>query len=187
MVIVTADHGEEFLDHGSFGHMGTLYDELIRVPLIVRLPGRRFAGEVVEQRVSIVDVAPSVLAWLDLPAPAAMQGEILVDPVRGPRAPANRAITSSLGRRDLLRLRSIIHDDWKLIRYEAPTRRELLFDLVTDPRETRSLSHAKRAELLKLDFRLHELLAEYEQAAEPEVIELTGESLEEVRSLGYLQ
>jgi arylsulfatase A-like enzyme len=187
MIIVTADHGEEFLDHGSFGHMGTLYDELIRVPLIVRLPGRRFAGEVVEQRVSIVDVAPSVLAWLDLLAPAAMQGEILVDPVHGPRARSDRAITSSLERRDRLRLRSIIPDDWKLIRSEAPTRLELLFDLASDPGETRSLVHARRAELLKLDARLHGLLAEYELAAEPEVIELSDERLEEVRSLGYLQ
>ncbi len=61
VVVVTADHGEEFGDHGQFEHGHSLYDELLRVPLLVRLPGGRHAGVVVDEPVSLVDVAPTLV------------------------------------------------------------------------------------------------------------------------------
>jgi arylsulfatase A-like enzyme len=60
LVIVTSDHGEEFGEHGVFGHSFTLYEELLHVPLIVRFPGGRDGGLRVSQRASVVDVAPTV-------------------------------------------------------------------------------------------------------------------------------
>lgn len=60
VVVFTSDHGEEFADHGSFGHGKTLYNELIRVPLILALPGQT-EGRRIEDVVSLVDVAPTVL------------------------------------------------------------------------------------------------------------------------------
>lgn len=63
LVILTADHGEEFDDHGSIGHRfrGSLYQELVHVPLLVLLPGREHAGEVVSAPVSLVDIMPTIL------------------------------------------------------------------------------------------------------------------------------
>ena len=63
LVVVTADHGEEFFDHGNVGHGRSLYQEMLHVPLLVRGPGVA-AGLRIEQPVQLVDVAPTLLAWL---------------------------------------------------------------------------------------------------------------------------
>jgi len=72
VVIISSDHGEEFLEHGGFDHGHTVYEELLRVPLIMKFP-ERGAG-VIETPVSTVDVAPTVLDYLGVEAPASMQG-----------------------------------------------------------------------------------------------------------------
>jgi len=79
LVVVTADHGEEFLDHGGFEHGHTLYDELLRVPLILRLPSllppRRIA-----RRVRLIDVAPTLCELTGVPAAESFAGRSLLAP-----------------------------------------------------------------------------------------------------------
>ena len=60
-IVVTADHGEEFMDHGGFWHGTTLYDEAIHVPLLVKLPRGERAGSVVSHWVESVDIMPTIL------------------------------------------------------------------------------------------------------------------------------
>jgi arylsulfatase len=68
LVIVTSDHGEAFWEHGRWGHMDHLYDEQLRVPLVIKLPaGRGLRGVVRDELASLLDVAPSLCQWLDLP------------------------------------------------------------------------------------------------------------------------
>lgn len=67
IVIVTSDHGDEFFEHGSIGHRSTLHAELLRVPLIVRVPGAGQRGQRVDALTRIVDLAPSLLDWCGLP------------------------------------------------------------------------------------------------------------------------
>jgi arylsulfatase A-like enzyme len=62
LIVLLSDHGEEFYEHGGFAHGRTLYDELLRVPLIVKLPRSRQAGTRVAAPVSLVDVAPTIAA-----------------------------------------------------------------------------------------------------------------------------
>lgn len=70
LIIVTSDHGEAMWQHGRWGHNEDLYDEMLRVPLIVKLPaGRGPEGHVHTALVSTVDVLPSVCHWLDLVQP----------------------------------------------------------------------------------------------------------------------
>ncbi|MCX6577087.1 MAG: sulfatase, partial [Candidatus Aminicenantes bacterium] len=61
LVIVTSDHGEEFFDHGGWEHGHTLYNELLRVPLIMKFPGSKFRGKRIEPIVSQVDLMPTIL------------------------------------------------------------------------------------------------------------------------------
>lgn len=61
LIIVTSDHGEEFWDHGGYGHGHSLYKEVIRVPLIVKLPGGRFTGTRALDPVRSIDLAPTIL------------------------------------------------------------------------------------------------------------------------------
>ena len=76
LVIVVADHGEEFWDHGSFEHGHTHYRELLRVPLIVRRPGIA-GGKVQTSRVRQLDIAPTVLQFAGLRAPSELPGRPL--------------------------------------------------------------------------------------------------------------
>jgi arylsulfatase A-like enzyme len=88
--VVTSDHGEEFLEHGGLAHGGTLYDEVLRVPLIVAGPGIA-AGRQVERQVSLLDVAPTLLALADGGAMAGSAGETPGSEAGAVGGPADRA------------------------------------------------------------------------------------------------
>lgn len=66
ILVVTSDHGEEFFEHGSFGHRHALHAELLDIPLIIRLPGGRMGGVRITEPVSLIDVPPTVLDLVGL-------------------------------------------------------------------------------------------------------------------------
>ena len=75
LIIFTSDHGEEFGEHGAVGwHSHTLYDELLRVPLLIRYPEGRHAGLSVTDQVRLLDVAPTILGAAGLTAPRGFEG-----------------------------------------------------------------------------------------------------------------
>src|SRR4029079_11997096 len=78
VIVLAADHGEEFDEHGGRYHGSTLYDEQLRVPLIISIPG--IPSHVVDGPVELLDVAPTLLNLLDIPVPVRMRGTDL-----GPR------------------------------------------------------------------------------------------------------
>lgn len=78
LIIVTADHGEEFADHGSFGHGHTLYNELIAVPLLIKFPGEP-KGKVDDRLAALLDVYPTVLDVADITPATALEGVSLRD------------------------------------------------------------------------------------------------------------
>jgi arylsulfatase A-like enzyme len=133
LFVVTADHGEEFYDHQSYGHGHSLYQELIHVPWIMRYPGappRR-----VPDTVSTVDIAPTVLTSLGLPVPPMMEGVDRTAQLLGARAPALSAAVSDF----LDDRRTIRAGRFKLVlRGLTPT----FFDLGSDPRELTELDLA---------------------------------------------
>ena len=83
VVVLAADHGEEFLDHGRLGHAHTLYDELLRVPLIFRLPGGEHGGQVISEPTSTIHVYPTILDLLGLEPSSAVQGQSWARRMRG--------------------------------------------------------------------------------------------------------
>jgi sulfatase-like protein len=93
VIVYTADHGEEFLDHGGWRHSRTLYQEMLHVPLAVRLPG--VGGRRITEKVSLVDLAPTLLGALGIPAPASCQGRSLLPLVRGERLPAREVFAET--------------------------------------------------------------------------------------------
>src|SRR5206468_635688 len=143
IVVFTADHGEEFREHGQLAHGTSLYNELIRVPLIVLVPGQR-GGRVVRDNVSLVDVAPTLLALLGLPPEPRFEGRSLVPLLTGDAPGADVVaelppISSSpldLGRHSLALVRGSV----KLVvprKTGFAKMRPMLFDLATDPGEAR--------------------------------------------------
>ena len=88
IIVVAADHGEEFDEHGGRYHGSSLYDEQLRIPLIVSIPGIR--PHVVEGQVELLDTTPTVLNLLDIPVPARMRGTDLGPWLATPPAPPGR-------------------------------------------------------------------------------------------------
>jgi phosphoglycerol transferase MdoB-like AlkP superfamily enzyme len=131
LFIICGDHGEAFGQHpGNYGHTLFLYEENVRVPLLVAAPGL-FGEQVRSGRVaSLADTAPTVLDLLGLVVPPSYQGRSLLD---GPTRLALFCTDYSLG---LLGLRD---GRWKLI-HEVESGRSKLFDLHDDPDEQRDLS-----------------------------------------------
>ena len=147
MVVVTSDHGEEFSDHGGFGHH-TLYDEILRVPLIIKWPRGEHAGEVNSIPCSGVDIAPTLLAYAGL-ATTYLPG---VD-VRT----RTRESPVFAGALDLEY--AVVTDRFKgIFGGKQPAR---LFDLQTDPGERTNLADQLPETLRSL----HELLVEEHREA----------------------
>jgi arylsulfatase A-like enzyme len=139
LIVVTADHGEEFFEHGSVGHGHSMYEELLHVPLVFRLPGAeaRERGAACPAEVGLVDVLPTACAMLGIECPGGVEGASLVPLLAGDAADGwpRAAFSDFLDGQRVARL-----GRWKLIVRGLST---TLFDLETDPRETEDLS-AKR-------------------------------------------
>ena len=185
LVVVTADHGEEFLEHGRFGHGFTLYEESLRVPWVLRLPGGRHAGSVVRQPVGAVDVLPTVLDALGLEAPRAAQGRTAMGLVRG-EAEAPRDVFAALARFDPLRAHALRRGSWKLLRREATGRSEL-YDLASDSAEAIDLASKRPERTRELEAALERgLAAQRAQRIEPGHEPLSAEQLRRLEALGYV-
>ena len=128
IVIVTADHGEEFGDHGSIGHARTLHEELIRVPLLVRIPGE--SPRRIDDPVALVDLFPTLAAQLGVEVPAGAVG-LDIRP-GGSGLEPGRTVYSETNRGR--RLRAAIRGPLKVIR-EGRMPRPQVFDLDSDPAE----------------------------------------------------
>ncbi len=184
ILAVFSDHGEEFFDHGSLGHGITLFQEMVHVPLLIRLAGGAHGGSRVGTQVELMDVGPTLLELTGAPVPERFRGRSLLPLVVGLPGAADRvAISLTVGG-----LRSIIDPPWKLI-YSDPKKAQLLFNLEADPRETTSVA-AAHPDVVK---RLRELLTASlagTQVVRDEIItadEVTDPALiEQLRALGYL-
>lgn len=83
VIVVTSDHGDAFMEHGFVSHSAAPYDELARVPLMIRLPGGREGGRRVATQVRLIDVAPTLLDLAGAPRPGRMSGCSLVPLIEG--------------------------------------------------------------------------------------------------------
>jgi arylsulfatase A-like enzyme len=185
LIVLTADHGEEFLDHGGWQHGRTLFQEQLAVPLLVKLPGGRAAGTVVETRVEQVDLIPTVLDLLGEPPPAGLDGRSLLPAIRSPRRLETAPVYAHLDL-DGRRLETVIDGDLKLIRRltAGPAGRRL-FDLGADASERHDLSRERGVTAGLLESLL---LARRRPVAVLAATEATPdeELAERLRALGYL-
>jgi arylsulfatase A-like enzyme len=94
VVAFTSDHGDEFNEHGLRFHARSLYNQVVRIPLVVRLP--RAPASVIDTPVSIVDVMPTLLDLVDQPAPAGLNGRSLGGAIRGTGPPPARPVLLEL-------------------------------------------------------------------------------------------
>ncbi len=146
VVVLTSDHGESLGEHGEATHGVFLYDATMRVPLIVRAPGRVEAGAVLPGPVGLVDLAPTLLELIGLAAVPGHEGRsFLPRPDARPFAPAPVLLESEYPRRSFgwSRLMALVVGDEKVIRAPTPER----YDLGADPGEQTNLAPRDPARL----------------------------------------
>ncbi len=157
LVILTADHGEGFSEHGLFFHANSLYDELIHVPLIMRLPGVLPKGYVVPGIVRSIDIMPTILDILNIPCDAKTQGVSLLPFARKGKVLLLDSFAEGIFRQRKEDLKGIRTKDRSYIE----TYHELtgtysyeLYDVKDDPLETDNISSRRPAETALLKARL---------------------------------
>jgi arylsulfatase A-like enzyme len=177
LVVLTSDHGEELGERGGFLHRDLLYDDLIRVPLI--LWGKSVPrGRVEPGLASSVDIAPTLLAAAGVRVPELMEGHDLL------AARAETAVFAQLEDRRY----AVRTADWKLIVSARPPSREL-YDLRSDPRERHNVARRFPAVVQSLEEDLRAWKAarpSLRPSAQPS-LELSEDVKERLRSLGYVE
>jgi arylsulfatase A-like enzyme len=186
LVVITADHGEEFFDHGGKGHQETLFEEVLRVPLVFHWPGRVLPGHVVDRPVSLVSIAPTLLAAAGIdavlrPGTEDLRPRLLGEDPPGPAVLAELLVQSPA---------YVLHEGDLKVYYEPGMRRpRYAYDLGADPRERNPFEPADDERAAALSLELERLvdqgLPHRAAAIEAERVEL-GEDLARVHgALGY--
>ncbi len=201
IVVVTADHGEEFLEHGEYGHGRNLFEEVTHVPLVLWGPGRVPRGQRIASTAGHIDLMPTLLALAGVEAPAQAQGRDLLAPAGDATSDAPRftesrtsvAIGKDFRGMPVLPPSFLVqHGTRKLARYrEADGFRYEAYDLAGDPHERSPLraddpafASMKRA----LDDYEPACAARLQDVGGPaSEVELDPEREEKLRALGYLQ
>jgi len=204
LLIITADHGEEFLEHGDFGHGAMvhkaqngkarikLYDELLQVPLLLHHPKLKHLGKQIPALVSLVDIPPTVVDLLGLPKVTSWQGFSL--------APLLRGEVQSLSEREGVFSEYALRDadvhypivayrtqGWKYI-HDGAFGQHQLYNLEQDPGELQDLYQPEHPALPPIQQRVEEHLSLMPTGRVPLVeTQMDPEMVERLKSLGYLE
>lgn len=207
MIVLTSDHGEEFFEHGAWLHTHSVYDETIRVPLIVKFFGSRNAGRTVGAPAFVVDVVPTITEELGVkPSSGVLDGKSLLrlaDGGDGAGRGTSRTGISDLASRamgkHIPRKIAFFRSPYKLVLNEPYSVEDLayflspppplaeveIFDIASDPGETRNMS-AERPDLVR---ELRTLIRERYKPRIPSgatKVEMGDDLLKQLKSLGYL-
>lgn len=165
IVIVTADHGEEFGEHGKFSH-GRVHDWLIHVPLIIAGPGIK-GGTLVKQQVSLIDLAPTITNLIGVDGVQSFWGESLLPIIRGERKTTNGTISTSVPVGERERYIAYRVPGWKYIRTEGLDANVVLgeevYDLRNDPGETNNLHGVDVEEARRFELEARNKLLQFKQ------------------------
>ncbi len=199
LIIFLSDHGDEFLDHGGWEHGHSLYNELIKIPLLVKFPGNRYAGQEVNSPVSITDILPTIMDIENIKIAESwsshLDGVSLVRAVRGEGEP-NRKIISCLAAKVMRKTNykiAVISGNLKFIYYNkmTPKEREFytfppplfdneIFDIYRDPGDKTNI-------IRKEPFKTREFL-DFSKTIKLKSVKkkVPKKLMEDLKTLGYL-
>lgn len=193
LLIVLSDHGEEFWEHQGFAHGHTLYQELLHVPLIIKLPGYSHAQKTVRERVSLESIMPTLVELCELQTQTDLLKPSLASRWQDGKSRAGDEIIFATGMLFYEEQRAVLFDDFKYIQYMISDK-ELAYDLAADPFEERSVaaSREEKTELAKKILQGHQQVAkglrrQLGLGDESSIRSLDRETLEILKSIGYLQ
>jgi arylsulfatase A-like enzyme len=204
LIVFCSDHGEEFFDHRSWAHGHHLYDEALKVPLIIKFPNARFKGQRFGSIVRLLDTMPTILEEFGISsADLAIDGKSLFPILRGKErrdrafladigdnilnSHVGRKIAMSSGKNKIILNKPFSPEDVRF--FTSPPRLVPpveLFNLAEDPQEKRNLVDEKPTVARKLNSRVVEI---YKHASQrkPVKAQLDEQLKERLRALGYIR
>jgi arylsulfatase A-like enzyme len=180
LTVVTADHGESFMEHGVLEHNTWLYDELVHVPLIIRIPG--IAPRRLRTQMQLVDLYPTLARIAGAKVPNGPHGRDHVPELQGRAAPKSYAYSEIVGRRFAMRTL-----EFKYISSLQGGRQ--FFDLRVDPREQHNLAPRQTQRVEQLERELQRIVAMAVKSGESvrgQSSPVPPEILKRLQSLGYI-
>jgi len=185
LVIIAGDHGEAFGEHGEFGHGVFCYQESLAVPLIISSPGRLPVRHVVSERVSLVDVFPTVLDYCGVEVPLSVHGLSLLPHIEKDRPAGRSSYFESyfpLEHLGSAPVKGVIQDNQKYIELPRPE----LYDLEQDPDERNNLVSVRAGAAEKMQLTLRTLEKQFGGTALDSARSVSPEELSRLESLGYV-
>jgi choline-sulfatase len=181
VIVVTSDHGQLLGEHGTRGHGGRVWEEVLRIPLVVHDP-RRDERPRIATRVSLLDLFPTVLEYARLPIPEDTPGRSLVSAIRGEPLGETLYLAETRTSDQFPQLVAAMEGPRKVIVASEGVR---AFDLQSDPAEEEPVSFGRSDVLAKLA-RIAKVVLETGSST-PSSEGLDEETLEHLRSLGYAE
>jgi choline-sulfatase len=183
LIVIAADHGESLGAHGEEAHGVFLYDETIRVPLLLKFPQNQYVGKRVTARGRLVDIAPTILEIAGVPIPSQMQGQSLQ---RIAKSNTDQPVYSiSMFPQQAFGWSAL--ESWragKFLYIKAP--KPELYDLSADPGATRNLAQTSKATLETIAGQLDAFDRRFSDAGNSGGPELTSSEMQKLASLGYV-
>jgi arylsulfatase A-like enzyme len=186
LIVIASSQGESLGAHGEETHGIFLYDETIRVPLVLKLPKNQMAGKQIRNRARLLDIAPTVLAVAGLPTPAQMQGQSLMRIAQA----SSQNDQPAYSRSELPQqgFGCSLLESWRAGKYlyiRAP--KPELYDLSLDPNATHNLAQSSKATLETMASQLQSLDNRLgNEPGKSAGSELTSGEMQKLASLGYV-
>jgi arylsulfatase A-like enzyme len=181
IIVIFSDHGEEFCEHGMLGHKPKLYDEIIHVPLIIRVPWIK-SEKRVKELTQTVDIMPTLLDLLEIPIPHEAQGKSLVGLINETESMPIREYVFGQNRRSS----SIRSREWKFILHNDGQKE--LYHLKSDLGEHDDLCQKEQSMAIELETKLREWEASLPSYKDQEYSfppEIDVETQERIKKTGY--
>ncbi len=185
LIIVTADHGEGLNQHGESTHSFFIYHSTTSVPLLIKLPGAN-TPRVIEEKVGLIDLVPTVLDYLQIPTPDVLHGASLTPYFTGHRPPGeDRVFYSETLAPTLFDCNSLLameNERWKYIQTTRPE----LYNLLTDSGEENNVAEERRTEAGRLREQLRDYLQRITRVVENNAAVADETVRRRIEELGYV-
>jgi arylsulfatase A-like enzyme len=186
LVIITADHGEAFLEHGQLLHGDTLFEEEIRIPLIIKVPGKNKTAKTLPQVVSNRDILATLVDFTGMKPGVEIPGKSLMSLISGASTVAPEYICYELDWNGWAK--GVRCDNWKLLLTGHGEKEMFLFDIQVDPSEQQNLVGRQPDQVRLLESRLNEWLSVHPEFKAPKIrLPVDKNQEDKLRTLGYIQ
>jgi len=188
LIVFTSDHGEEFVEKGWLGHSTTVYNEQIKIPLLIKMPEtkRSFNTPSPDQYISNINIAPIVLNVLGIPSPPQFQGEDIFLKTTDGNFIFSEVTQKEYG--DFIDKACVINNGWKLI-YSFVTKKYEMYNLAEDGKESKNTigSNEDIERMLKMKLAKWSNVNRTKQKSIKKRETLTDQEKKKLKSLGYIK